>query len=92
MGWRDGAIWLSLRPTYFDHFQGANGRSAAEPSRFKVIFLPRLTMRKRGFGAEATATPSQAIDPTDVPTTHLRFSFSGRANAWAYRLFSYVIY
>jgi hypothetical protein len=44
------------------------------------------------FGAEATATPSQAIDPTDVPTTHLQFSFSGRANAWAYRLFSYMIY
>jgi hypothetical protein len=44
------------------------------------------------FGAEATAAPLQAIDPTDVLTTHLRLSFSGRANAWAYLLFSYMIY
>jgi hypothetical protein len=36
------------------------------------------------FGVEATAMPSQAIDPTDVPTTHFQFSFSGRASAWAY--------
>jgi len=36
------------------------------------------------FGVEATAMPSQAIDPTDQPMTHLQFSFSGRANAWAY--------
>jgi hypothetical protein len=44
------------------------------------------------FGVEATAMPSQAIDPTDVPTTHFQFSFSGRASAWAYGLFSYMIY
>jgi hypothetical protein len=57
-----------------------------------VISASRDAESCLAFGAEATATPSQAIDPTDVPTTHLRFSFSGRANAWAYRLFSYMIY
>ena len=41
------------------------------------------------FGVEATAMPSQAIDPADVTTMHLHFSFSGRASAW---LFSYMIY
>jgi hypothetical protein len=40
------------------------------------------------FGVEATAMPSQAIDPTVVPTMHLQFSFSGRANAWAHGSFS----
>jgi hypothetical protein len=44
------------------------------------------------FGMEAMAMPSQAIDPTDVPTTLLQFSFRGRANAWAYGTFSYMIY
>jgi hypothetical protein len=44
------------------------------------------------FGVEATAMPSQAIDPADVTTMHLHFSFSGRASAWAYSLFSYMIY